>query len=95
MLRNTVALEKGQIHMELTPVPKPPFVYLREWRDWRALSQAELAKSAGLTIATISKLENRHYGAQPGTRRKLAKALEIEPHQLLTVPPGYPTESEG
>lgn len=82
--------------MELTPVPKPPFVYLRQWRDWRALSQAELAKSASLTIATISKLENRHYGAQPGTRRKLAKALEIEPHQLLTVPPGYPTtEGEG
>jgi transcriptional regulator with XRE-family HTH domain len=76
------------MQMEQTTVPKPPRVYLREWREWRALSQAELAASAGLTIATISKLENQHYGAQPGTRRKLAQALNIEPHQLLS-PPGY------
>jgi transcriptional regulator with XRE-family HTH domain len=76
------------VQKEKMTVPKPPLVYVREWREWRALSQAELAAAAGLTIATISKLENRHYGAQPGTRRRLAQALNIEPHQLLN-PPGY------
>jgi len=81
--------------MELYPMARPPLVYLREWRDWRALTQAELAEATGLTITTISKLENRHYGAQAPTRRKLARALEIAPHQLLTVPPGYPTENDG
>ena len=32
-------------------------VFLREWRRYRALSQADLAQSAGVTEATISRLE--------------------------------------
>jgi transcriptional regulator with XRE-family HTH domain len=69
-----------------------PLIYLRQWRQWRALSQTELMKLAGVTHATISRLENRHYGATPTVRRKLAKALDIEPHELLTLPPGMDSQ---
>jgi transcriptional regulator with XRE-family HTH domain len=64
-------------------------IHLREWRTWRALTQKELAESAGVAVNTVSRLELHLFGARPDVRRKLAKALGIEPHQLLTVPPGY------
>ena len=74
----------------MTSVPKHyyPRIYLREWRDYRALAQNELASMVGVTAATLSRLEHHHHGAQPQTRRKLAEALGIEPHELLSVPPG-------
>ena len=56
---------------------------LREWRRWRALSQAELAALAGVTKATVVALEKpNHRTPQPRTVRKLAAALGIEPHEL-------------
>jgi len=32
--------------------------YLRAWRMWRGLSIQELAKLAGVSVTTISRLEN-------------------------------------
>jgi transcriptional regulator with XRE-family HTH domain len=62
-------------------------LFLREWRCYRALSQANLAQKAGVTEATISRLEQPgHSPARPSTIRKLAAALEIAPHQLYLVP---------
>ncbi len=71
------------------PLTRFPLVCLREWRDWRALTQKELAEAAGVAVNTISRLELQLFGARPDVRRKLATALGIEPHQLLTVPQGY------
>lgn len=71
------------------PLTKFPLIHLREWRDWRALTQKELADAAGVAVNTVSRLELHLFGARPDARRKLAKALGIEPHQLLTVPPGH------
>ena len=47
-------------------------LFLREWRRYRALSQADLAQKARVTEATISRLEQPgHSPARPSTIRKL------------------------
>jgi len=62
-------------------------VFLREWRRYRALSQVDLAQKAGVTEATISRLEQSgHSPPRPSTIRKLADALEIAPHELYAPP---------
>jgi len=72
-----------------------PRLYVRAWRHYRALSQADLAEMAGMTREAITRLENSQRPPRPSTVRKLAEAFKIQPHELLTVPPGYPTESDG
>ena len=56
---------------------------LREYRERNALSQDELATRAGVTRTTVVRLEQRKTGAQPGTLRKLARALSVKPEELL------------
>jgi transcriptional regulator with XRE-family HTH domain len=56
--------------------------HLRELRDHASLSQEELAERAGVSRATIADLERGKRSPQPKTRRKLAAALGVEPHQL-------------
>lgn len=56
--------------------------HLRDFRDRASLSQEELAKRAGVSRATIADLELGKRKPQPKTRRKLAEALGVEPHQL-------------
>jgi transcriptional regulator with XRE-family HTH domain len=62
-------------------------VFVREWRRYRALSQADLALKAAVTKATISRLEQPDPpAARPSTVRKLAAALGIAPHELYAPP---------
>lgn len=56
---------------------------LRRVRDERAISQEELAKESKVPQATISALELGKRQAQPGTLRKLADALGVEPKELM------------
>jgi transcriptional regulator with XRE-family HTH domain len=60
--------------------------YLREWRQHRLLSQAELGEASSLSLVTISHLEN---GGQANfaTVGKLAKALNITREQLVRERP--------
>lgn len=69
---------------------------LRDRRQWRALSQAELAALSGVTKATIVNLEKpAHRRPHPRTIRKLAAALGIEPHELYAAEaPGGESEHE-
>jgi transcriptional regulator with XRE-family HTH domain len=69
------------------PLSNLPLLMLREWRELRGISQRELARSAGVSTTTTTRLELHRSGARDDVRRKLAHALGIEPHQLLTVPP--------
>jgi transcriptional regulator with XRE-family HTH domain len=55
---------------------------LRELRDKASLSQEELAERAGVSRTTIAELELGKRKPQPKTRRKLAKALGVAPHEL-------------
>lgn len=56
---------------------------MRLLREERVLSQRELARLAGITHTTLWRLENGFRVARPKTIRKLAKALEVEPKELL------------
>lgn len=55
---------------------------LRELREHASLSQMELAERSGVSRATIADLERGKRKPHPRTRRKLAEALKVEPHEL-------------
>ena len=56
---------------------------LRKFRERAFLSQHELAKMAGLAYSTINKLENGREQPRLKTVRVLAKALKINPLELM------------
>ncbi len=56
---------------------------LRRLRQERALSLRELGEMTGVAFDTINKLELGKRQAQPRTIRKLARALGVEPKELM------------
>jgi transcriptional regulator with XRE-family HTH domain len=56
---------------------------LRELRRLKMLSLRELGERSGVAFDNINKLENERRGAQPRTVRKLARALGVEPKDLM------------
>jgi transcriptional regulator with XRE-family HTH domain len=58
---------------------------LRELRQRRVLTLHELEERSGVSYNTIWRLENGRTGAQPRTVRKLARALGVEPEELVKV----------
>ena len=74
----------------LGPDPKysaPPPLHIRAWREYRALTQQELADRAGVTRRTIYALEMGNQRPHPATVRALAAALEVAPEHLRSAPP--------
>ncbi len=55
----------------------------RELRRRRVLTMDELANKAGVGRNTIWRLEHGVMGAQPRTIRKVARALGVEPEELV------------
>jgi transcriptional regulator with XRE-family HTH domain len=55
---------------------------LKATRLRRAMTQAELAKAAGVAMGTVARLETGSPAA-PSTLRKLAGALRVEPDELM------------
>ena len=60
-------------------------VRLRELRRQRVLSMRVLEERSDVSYNTIYRLENGITGAQPRTIRKLAKALDVDPAELVKV----------
>ncbi|MDP9455591.1 MAG: helix-turn-helix domain-containing protein [Actinomycetota bacterium] len=56
---------------------------LKELRRRQVLSMRELEERSGVSYNTIWRLENGLTEARPRTIRKLAKAFDIEPSELL------------
>jgi len=56
---------------------------LRELREELFLSHRELAKAAGVSPTTVLSLERNEVEPQRRTIRKLAKALGVDPHELV------------
>lgn len=56
---------------------------LRGLRRRRVLTLEELAQKAGVGRNTVWRLEHGVMGAQPRTVRKLARALGVEPEELV------------
>lgn len=59
-------------------------VALREAKGW---NQEDLAHHANLSVKTISRFENGRHDGRRDTVRKLAKALEVEPSEIVGDPP--------
>jgi transcriptional regulator with XRE-family HTH domain len=55
---------------------------VRELRQEHVLTLRELADKSGVSKDTINRIEHGH-GAYPSTIRKLAKALGVEPRELV------------
>ncbi len=56
---------------------------LREVRERKLMTQTELAERAGLTLSTISRLENGLQRPRISTARVLAEALGVLPEDLI------------
>ncbi len=56
---------------------------LKRAREQALLTQQELAERAGLGFPTISRIENDHVEPHFRTIRKLAKALGVDPAELV------------
>ena len=64
---------------------------LKELRESRGLSQADLALFSGLNRRTIGELEAGSRKPYPSSRRKLAKALKVKPQDIeFRQPSGDP-----
>ncbi|MHC9064027.1 helix-turn-helix transcriptional regulator [Nitrospira sp. CMX1] len=63
----------------MTPLAKR----LKELRAQKGLTQLQVAKKAGLTLAYIGRLETGHYDPQLSTLRKLARALGVTASDLV------------
>jgi len=69
----------------MTRTPEKNF--LRAWRDYRRMTQAQLAEAVDTTGAVISLLEAGHRGLSDKWLRKLAPVLGTTPGHLLDVDP--------
>jgi transcriptional regulator with XRE-family HTH domain len=56
---------------------------LKRQRIRKALTQEELARQAGLTTASVARIERNETEPRMSTLRKLAKALDLDPAELV------------
>lgn len=74
--------------MTYVPAPKrPKLQHLRAWRQYRLMSQFDLTVRSGISITTISHVEDQHYAPQWATIDLLAKGLDITKEQLVYEAP--------
>jgi transcriptional regulator with XRE-family HTH domain len=65
---------------------RPPH-YLRHWREFRRMTQGDLADKAGTTKGVISLLENGERRLSDKWARRLAPLLKVQPGWLLDHDP--------
>lgn len=58
-------------------------IHLREWRRRRFLTVRALAEKAGVAYTTIVRVETGRHQPTMKTIMRLAKALDVEPEQLV------------
>jgi transcriptional regulator with XRE-family HTH domain len=63
--------------------PMPEVPNLKRIRNEYPLTVRELAEMSGVSYDTITKVENGHREARPATIRKLARALGVQPGELI------------
>lgn len=64
---------------------------LRDLRESKGLSQGDIEKRSGLLRSYISRVEGGYTAPSLMTLEKFAKALEVEPYQILFEGQGRPT----
>lgn len=70
------------------PLAVPTF--LKQWREFRDLTQEQLAEKIGQTGSSISQLERGKQGFGDKTLADLAAALECSPVDILAFDPKQP-----
>jgi transcriptional regulator with XRE-family HTH domain len=63
---------------------------LRQLREVKGLSQGDIERRSGLLRSYISRVEGGYTAPSLATLEKFAKALEVEPYQLLFQGEGKP-----
>jgi len=58
---------------------------LRHHRALALMTQEDLVKASGVSRDTISRIELGQQNAHPRTLKKLAKALDVDPRELLNL----------
>ncbi len=66
--------------------PSEPVILLRKVRDDHFMSQAELAEASGVSKATIGNIETGKQKPHPRTTRALAKAMDVDPREIVPQP---------
>ena len=56
---------------------------LRVWREYRGLSQTQLAEAAGVTQAMVTMIETGRRKGQTSTLKRLADVLEVDVDDFL------------
>ena len=56
---------------------------LKEMRTRRLLTQVQLAEKSGVNQVTIARIERNQVDPRFSTMRRLAKALDVDPTELL------------
>lgn len=67
-------------------VEKPPH-FLREWRQFRHMTQQELAEAIGTSKTVISEMERGNLQLSPKWLRKMAPVLETQAGYILDHDP--------
>lgn len=62
-------------------------IFLKEWREYRELTQEQLAERVGWSVGNVSQLERGLQGYSQEGLEALADALQCDPGQILTVDP--------
>jgi transcriptional regulator with XRE-family HTH domain len=86
-MRHAVELAGGHETKKKPRERKDVSHYIRAWRDARGLSTAQLADKAGLSSSAISQLELGRSSYTQQSLEKIAKAIGVEPWQLLAHNP--------
>lgn len=66
--------------------------YIKEWRDYRDLTQKRLSERSGISEPVLSRLETGEQDYRQGHLEALADALACEPADLIGRLPGAPNE---
>lgn len=77
---------------EVEERPRQPLrsTFIKQWRKKKGWNQAKLAEAIGVSIATISQIENRETGYKQEYLEGIAVALGCEPADLLVRDPNDP-----
>ncbi|MFA7308104.1 MAG: helix-turn-helix transcriptional regulator [Hyphomicrobium sp.] len=75
----------------MAPVPKKPRernrTFMREWRDFRRLSQEEVADKLDIDRSTISRIERGESPYDQDILERLALVYRCDPEDLLAINP--------
>lgn len=55
---------------------------VRAWREYKGMTQKEVATRMGVSQSAYAQMEKPGANLRLVTRRKIAKALEVEPEQI-------------